>query len=191
LHRFIGSIAFTGAPRAAFAVIEDPEDTTRRLFLFAKGNLAAPPQGLAFRVEQTIVADSIVASRVAWETEPVSITANQALAAEAAGTEHQSAQAEAEEFLRDILTDGPVPAKDVQEAARASLITNATLRRAKAKLDIEVTREGFGPGSKVLWHHRCSSTPIDAHTFNVNTYGENEHLCSDGLDIPECLRRNQ
>ena len=66
LHRFIGSIAFTGAPRAAFAVIDDAENDGRKLFLHAKNNLAAPPQGLAFRLEQTIVADSIVASRVVW-----------------------------------------------------------------------------------------------------------------------------
>jgi putative DNA primase/helicase len=49
LHRFIGSIAFTGAPRAAFAVIEDAEHDGRRLFLHAKNNLARPPQGLALR----------------------------------------------------------------------------------------------------------------------------------------------
>jgi hypothetical protein len=129
-------------------------------------------QGLAFRLEQTIVADGIVGSRVAWEGEPVSITANQALAAEAAGTDKRSALAEAEDFLRDILASGPVPATDVQEAARASLITNATLRRAKDKLKIEIMREGFGPGSKVLWSHRCSSDPIDAHPQNMSTYGE-------------------
>ena len=74
LHRFIGSIAFVGAPRAAFAVIEDSSDTERRLLLHAKNNLAAPPQGLAFRLKQTIVGDlgkGIVASRVEWEQEPV------------------------------------------------------------------------------------------------------------------------
>ena len=87
LHRFIGSIAFTGAPRAAFAVIEDVEHEGRRLFLGAKNNLARPPQGLAFRLEQSLIEGGIVASRIWGGTEPVAITANEALAAEAAGTE--------------------------------------------------------------------------------------------------------
>src|SRR5262249_17328760 len=59
LHRFIGSIAFTGAPRAAFAVIEDAEHDGRRLFLHAKNNLARASQGLAFRLEQCLVGDGI------------------------------------------------------------------------------------------------------------------------------------
>jgi RecA-family ATPase len=67
LHKFIDSIAFTAAPRACFAVIEDPEDADRLFFLYVKGNNAAPPQGLAYRKEQTIVADDIVACRVAWK----------------------------------------------------------------------------------------------------------------------------
>src|SRR5437870_4429226 len=39
LHRFIGSIAFVGAPRAAFAVIEDADNEDRILFLHAKNNM--------------------------------------------------------------------------------------------------------------------------------------------------------
>ena len=57
LHRFIGSIAFVGAPRAAFAVIEDADDPGRMLFLHAKNNMAPKPQGLAYRLAQTIVGE--------------------------------------------------------------------------------------------------------------------------------------
>src|ERR1700720_4064234 len=58
LHRFIGSIAFVGAPRAAFAVIEDSENEGRILFLHAKNNMAAKLQGLAYRLVQRIVGDT-------------------------------------------------------------------------------------------------------------------------------------
>ena len=40
MHRVMGGAAFTTAPRAAFAIIEDPDDSNRRLLLHLKNNLA-------------------------------------------------------------------------------------------------------------------------------------------------------
>jgi putative DNA primase/helicase len=151
LHRFIGSIAFTGAPRVAFAVIEDAENEGRRLFLHAKNNLAQAPQGLAFRLEQRLVGDGIIASHIVWEPEPVSITANEALAAEAAGSEPRTATAEAADFLRSVLAGGPMAAADVNRMARDHGLTPKVVRSARNNLKVKIERDGFGPGSKSLW----------------------------------------
>jgi putative DNA primase/helicase len=160
IHRFIGSIAFIGAPRAAFAVIEDSEDNELRLFLQAKNNIAPHQQGLAYRLKQHIVADGIVASSVAWESEPVTMTANQALAADGARTDQNStAKDDAIVFLRDALTYGPVAVSDLEAQARAAgylgdrqrIAQCKPFRSARDALNIEPRREGFGPGSRVLW----------------------------------------
>jgi putative DNA primase/helicase len=157
LHRFIGSIAFTGAPRAAFAVIEDAEHDGRRLLLHAKNNLAPPPHGLAFMLEQCHVEGDIVASRILWDNEPVAITANEALAAEAAGTESRTAKAEAAAFLQSVLAGGPVGAAYVNRMARDHGLTPKVIRSAREALGVKIERDGFGPGSKSLW-----SLPEDA-----------------------------
>jgi hypothetical protein len=151
LHRFIGSIAFTGAPRTAFAVIEDADSEGRYLFLHAKNNLAPPPEGLAFRLEQTIVGDGIVASRVWWDPEPVTITASQALAAEAAGEDQRSAIEAAEEFLREVLVGGPVPQKELKADAEGAGLSWATVRRAKDRLGVIVKRESEGASGAGRW----------------------------------------
>ncbi len=52
--------------------------------------------------------DGIAASRILWDAEPVAITANEALAADAAGTETRTAKSEAMEFPRAALVGGPV-----------------------------------------------------------------------------------
>jgi len=173
LHRFIGSIAFTGAPRAAFAVIEDAEHEGRRLFLHAKNNLAAKPQGLAYRLEQCIVGESgdgIVASRVLWDVQPVTITANEALAAEGSGVEAQTDRAEAEELLRDFLSDRPRPVTEIEAEAKGAGISWRSIRRAQKALGIKSYRkaesgDGLGKSGRWYWSLQRGQTTLRWPTF--------------------------
>jgi hypothetical protein len=177
LHRFIGSIAFVGAPRMAFAVIEDADDKDRRLMLHAKNNLAVPPQGLAFKLRQTIVDEQnkgIETSCVAWESEPVTITANEALAAEIGGSDAKPSE-EAECFLRELLADGPVPAKQVKADADSVGLAWATVRRARRRLGIQPYKAGMNGGW--LWPlPKMLNGDEDAHLHKVSSFGTDEHL---------------
>ena len=143
LHRFIGSIAFIGAPRAAFAVIEDPENEGRMLFLHAKNNMASPPQGLAFRLEQRLLDGLLRAvSCIVWDSEPVAMTANQALSA--GDQSEPTAKEDAVEFLRTVLTNGPLKVAEIEAEARAacllrgnqSISQSKPFRAARKKLGI-------------------------------------------------------
>jgi AAA domain len=147
LHRFIGSIAFVGAPRAAFAVIEDADNEGRILFLHAKNNMAPKAQGLAYRLVQTMIGEneSIVASYVLWENSPVVISADEALRANNGGGDRKAA-AEAEQFLREKLSHGIVPARDGEKDARALGITPRTLDRARKKLGVIAEKGGLKEG---------------------------------------------
>ena len=197
LHRFIGSIAFVGAPRAAFAVIEDSSDTERRLLLHAKNNLAAPPQGLAFRLKQTIVGDlgkGIVASRVEWEQEPVTVTADEALAAEAAGAANTSSGVEAENFLQELLAEGPVPAKQVRADVEAAALSWSTVKRAKARLGIKAEKDGMDGGWSWSLPRRGSNLSEEDHVLNVSPFVPDEPLRQDAIsdelpDLPAFLDR--
>jgi putative DNA primase/helicase len=140
IHAFTGSLAHVAAARMAFLVVEE-EGTDRILFLHAKNNLAPPPDGLAFRKTQGTTAGGNIQSYVVWDGVPVTVTANEALQA-SSGREGPKL-AEAREFLRDYLANGPVAQKVVQAAAEREGISSATLRRAKRVLRIESKKEGF------------------------------------------------
>jgi hypothetical protein len=170
LHRFMGSIAFVGAPRMAFVVLEDGE-ANRRLFLHAKNNLAAAPHGLAFGLRQTIVEQDkgIVASCVAFEPEPVTITASEAMAAESSGNAKPCD--EAESFLNELLADGPVPAKQVKADADDVGLSWMTVRRAKDRLGVQASRIG-GIASKGGWQWslpKVSSPDLTCSSHKVST----------------------
>jgi hypothetical protein len=161
INRFVGSIAFVAAARAAFAVVSDPDDDSRsrRLLLQVKNNIAPLQPGLAFRVEQHEVAPGIVGSAISWDdAAPVTMTADQALTARAdRGT--TTAKDDAVEFLREVLANGPVDVLDIEAEARSGamlsntrrLKENKPFRDAAKALGVVKKRLGFGPGARMQW----------------------------------------
>jgi hypothetical protein len=119
MYRFIGSIAHIGSARVAFAVVADAENEGRVLLLHAKNNLAPPQKGLAFRLEQHLVADGVIGSTVVFESEHVTVTADEALAADG-DVETRSAKEDVKNFLADILAQGPQPVSKIEEEAKAA-----------------------------------------------------------------------
>jgi putative DNA primase/helicase len=157
IYRFIGSIAHVGSARIAFTVVADADNEDRVLVLHAKNNLAPRQPGLAFRLEQRLVGEGIVASAICFENEHVAQTAEEALAAETDSTD-RGARGEAIEFLKVKLAQGPVAAKEVEDHAKALGIAVKTLRRAKKHLGVLVEKTGFDGG----WVWRLGEDGHDA-----------------------------
>jgi putative DNA primase/helicase len=157
INQFIGSIAFIAAARTAYAVMADPEDATRRLFMPVKNNLAPMGKGLAFRMEQRLLPGDIVASSIAFDPDPVAGTADGVLAANNDSSSDKSARSEAVDFLRETLAFGPRPATDVKADAEESGQSWATIKRAKKQIGVLAERKaeaGDGLGRDGRWYWR-------------------------------------
>jgi hypothetical protein len=195
VNSFIGSIAFIAAARAAFIVTRDPDndDPTRRLFVQAKNNLAGDSGGLAFRVEQRLVANDIVASAITWESERIVRSADEILAANREGSETPE-RSEAVEFLRAILSNGPLPATEIEAEAKGAGISMRTVRRAQKGLGIKPYRKaesGDGLGKSGRWYWslpggaddtKMAYFAYDDHVSDVATLGNSGHLKGAGGD---------
>ena len=187
VNSFIGSIAFIAAARAAFIVTRDPDDPTRRLFVQAKNNLAGDCGGLAFRVEQRLIGNDIVASAITWESERIARTADEILAANRDGNETPE-RSEAEEFLRTILSNGPQPATEIEAEAKGAGLSMRTVRRAQKGLGIKPYRKaesGDGLGKLGRWYWslpgnsdgtKMANFPYDGHVSDVATLANSGRL---------------
>jgi hypothetical protein len=146
LYRATGSLAFVAAARAAFLVSKDKADPARRLFLPLKNNLGPDTSGMSYRIEERNGVPF-----VAWDDEPITITADDALGRNDEGDDHESTLADdAAEWLRDILSAGPVPSEEIKKFARSAGYSWATIRRAQASLGIRPQRTG-GAGGAGEW----------------------------------------
>jgi hypothetical protein len=63
-----------------------------------------------------------------------------------ASAEERSAQDEAADFLRDLLSSAPVSSVEVLRAAKAAGIAEPTLRRAKTALGVRAQKSGMSGG---------------------------------------------
>jgi hypothetical protein len=139
MYRAMGSIGFLAAARAAWQVCADRRDPTRSLFLPVKMNLAPRPSGLAFRLSE---------EGLSWEQGEVRTTADEAL--RSPDDSRTPARAEAKEWLKELLKDGPVMADDVWGRAKADGMCQKTVKLAKKELGIRTDKTG-GPGEPWVW----------------------------------------
>ena len=139
----LGSRAFTGLARCVLHLAEDPDDRARKLLLPGKNNLAKPPAGLAFTIEGDPPACS-------WCPDPVNMTADDLLEQTNAGNQ-TSALDEACDWLRDAMTNGPTPSKEIIDRAKADGVAKRTLDRAKDVLGVVSTRRGYDEGGAWVW----------------------------------------
>ena len=150
LLRVSGSLAFVAAARAAFIVAKDPEDSARRLFVPAKNNIGKDASGLAFSIESCALPGGIETSRILWESEPVSITADDVMTPPRDEGDRTMTD-EAVDLLRDVLSAGRVLARDIKRRAGEAGITDKALRTARERLGVVASREGFGADTKTFW----------------------------------------
>jgi putative DNA primase/helicase len=145
LLRVMGSLAFVAAGRSGYLVCKDPDDETRRLFLPLKNNIAAPRPGLAFQIKARDLGDGIDTSCVEWDTELVTMTADEAMAPPEE-PEERGAMGEAVRWLGELLKDGSVDSKEIFSDAKQAGIAWRTVERAKARLGVKATKASYAGG---------------------------------------------
>ncbi len=117
----------------------DAEDPTRRLLLPVKNSLGPFAPGAAFRIE---------AGRIAWEEDPVDLSAAMLAPPSACRIAAQGDRESASEWLLSALSHGPIESAELFRQARSCGISATTLRRAAKTLGLKPTKTAFdGPWS--------------------------------------------
>ncbi len=139
----LGSRAFTGIARAVWHLSRDADDRRRRLLLPGKNNLAMEGDGLAFAIGGDPPA-------LRWERDPVTITADDALAAEQSGPGRPGPEPEARnaaaDWLRDLLASGEAAAAKIKAEAADAGLNYRTVQRAADSLGVVREKNRFSGG---------------------------------------------
>jgi RecA-family ATPase len=157
LDRGGGSVGIGGNARSVllFAAHPDQEENPNlRVMASAKGNLAARPSTLGYRVDEELVQldDGHVVGLpvIVWQRDPVHLSADQLVGFKADARKDTPERDAAAEWLEDVLADGPLPAKELQKLADQAGHAWATVKRAKDGVARSV-RERNADGSTGQW----------------------------------------
>lgn len=142
----------------------DDESGQRRLLMVQKCNIGREAESLTYQV----VGDGVSGlSRIEWlgySTKTVSGVMSQPM-----DRVDREDATEAEEWLRDMLADGPVSSTDIaKEAAKAGFRERA-LKRAKSSLGVKAQRHGFGREGQWQWYIpqvRAATVPVTPRIRN-------------------------
>jgi len=157
MDRVTGSLAFVAQARAVWVVGRDKQDDERRLVACLKNNLAKDTLGMAYRL-----IDAGGHPHVEWEPDPVAISPDDLLAPERADTPKRAEKRrQVDEWLKNLLADGPMGATEVEEEAKGAGVPWAAVRTAATRLGIVPSRQG-GRNGRWMWAlpQRCEDSPV-------------------------------
>jgi putative DNA primase/helicase len=147
-QRVIGSVAFGAVARVVLvaAKVKSEDGEGKRILARSKSNIGPDDGGFQYSLEQLEAMPGIEASRVVWG-ESVMGSARELLTdpSEEEDGAHGARDA-AEEFLRELLTGGPVPSKKVKSDALEAGHAFATVRRAADSIGVLRKKGGMDAG---------------------------------------------
>jgi AAA domain len=161
-YRGGGSIAFTGAARAVLVVDEHPEQPGLMVLARVKNNLAKPTPSIGYRIASEELYECPL---IVWQG-VVHIDADTLLRGQD-NRRDAEAREEAEELLRDLLSDGPAPVAEAKKLLAGAGISDSTIKRAKKRLRIASIRERDEKGKTTGWTWRLppdDDDPPEAET---------------------------
>jgi AAA domain len=173
LYRVLDSIAFTALGRTIHVVAEDGDNRDLKKFICSKTNIGSLPRGLTYIIQKVWIpgehGEEIETTRIAWGTQYIDDTADEALSANTDGKDEGTITEDAVEFLRTILAKGRVRIQDIEaEAKEARLLGNdqeislsKPFRNARKTLKVVFSRDGFGPGATCYWALPAEHPPED------------------------------
>ena len=173
IYRGVGSIDFTASARSVLLVGCDPDDPSKRAVAHIKSNLAAMGVSLGYEIRDGCFF---------WTGESA-LTAERILGG-AIGEGERKTRADAEDFLRDMLSDGPKPSEEITREARRAGISQATLTRARLELGIKGKPYVFKTGQprteeqRWFWRLPAEHTQANAEDTHSQT-GEHLRINSD------------
>lgn len=130
-----GSIAFIGAARAGYVVAEHPEDETKRVFACVKINIGPKPAALGYKVVSSIHGDLTAPPICRWDSEPISLSAQDLLGGSEA-LEAKNATEDAKEWLIEYLCENHsgVGWQEITRAGKKDDHSEMSLRRARTEV---------------------------------------------------------
>ena len=173
-QRVVGSVAFSAVARVVMvaAKVKGENGEDARILARSKSNIGPDNGGFHYHPEQVEALPGIQASRIAWG-KAVEGTARELLTDPDEVLEDEgesSARDEAEEFLIQLLKEGPSPTKHVEAEAKAAGIAWRTVRRASDVLGIKKRKSDGG------WYWSVPDESNLSNLANIQTLDKMDNM---------------
>lgn len=135
MYRTMGSLAFTAAARAAFAIAKDEEDEEVRYFCEIKNNLAKNSPPLSYTVSYS---NDHCAPYLVWGDQVIDKTTEEIMETTSAASKKDKVIS----YVTDLLADGPMAVDEVRQACENKGLSYDTFRAYKKSARVESYRPG-------------------------------------------------